>query len=78
MRLVLHFPKAADGSVARRMLLNGGMKAIFKVTAPGGFVSSTLAPANRSAEPRFGLADGVVVVGLLVGMLVMVRLILAS
>jgi hypothetical protein len=54
------------------------MKAIFKVTAPGGFVSSTLAPANRSAEPRFGMADGVVVVGLLTGLLVMVRLILAS
>ena len=39
------------------------MKAIaFRVDGKSGdYIKATLAPANRSEEPRFGLLDGVVI-----------------
>jgi hypothetical protein len=54
------------------------MKAIVhKTDGHRGFITSTIVPANRSQEPRFGLLDAFLIVALLLGTAAVMRFILA-
>ncbi len=56
-----------------------GMKAVFKADANrGGFISSTVVPSSRSLEPQFGLVDGAMLIALVLGVVMIVRLVLAN
>lgn len=54
------------------------MKAVFKTDSQRGFITATIVPANRSREPRFNLADGLMLVALVGGIAALVRLVLAN
>lgn len=48
--------------------LNAAMKTVFKTSGrSGGFITSTLIPANRTEMVRFGVADALVIATLLLG-----------
>ncbi len=46
-------------------------------TSRSGFIRSTLAPIDSKKEARFGLLDIVLLVGLVLGVLALMRLLLA-
>lgn len=55
------------------------MKAIYTAgQSRSGFITATVVPSRRRDEPRFGLLDGVLLLGLLGGIGAIVRLVLAT
>jgi hypothetical protein len=44
--------------------------------AKGGFLRGTLAPVDRSREPKFGVWDGVEVAALVIGLILVMRCLL--
>jgi hypothetical protein len=54
------------------------MKAVFRADPRNGFIRSSLAPADRSGEPRFGALDVCMIVGLVAGLIALMRLIVAN
>jgi hypothetical protein len=61
--------------LARHLLPIAGVNRFrFKVDhAKGGFLRGTLAPVDRSHEPRFGVWDAIEVVALVVGVILVMR-----
>jgi hypothetical protein len=65
--------------LAHGMLCFPAMKAVFKVSRlSGGFITASVAPANRSQITRFSLAEGALVLVMVLGTAALIRLVLAG